>query len=199
MAEVEELLAKPEKPRTKKPNAEYIKTTPKEIPGKRITPEHFRNIKAEIIDFLDDGHSMSDAAKRFEFPYETLRRYIKDDPDVNDGNRIRVNHRVMSQSKVELPPMAPLPELTPGNEYRIVSGVHSGGFAADDCELLRYVRAVDAPHATGGKLYLFESGAGCIESFTEYQIRTCFGARIIHHGGATKTRLPKAKEGEEAA
>jgi hypothetical protein len=199
MAEVEAMFIKPTKPPTKKRKAEYLEKPIPEMPLKQTKQRmRFLEMKDEMQDFLDAGHGLTETAERFGFSYEALRSFFRREQEKEGAPLIRVNHRVMRQ-KVDLPPMVPLPVLIPGESYRLVSGVHSGGFAADDCEKMRFVREVKAPHATGGRLFMFESVGGCIESFTEYQIRTCFGAKIPHHGGATKAPSLLRMGREEAA
>lgn len=192
MAEVEAMFIKPTKPPTKKRKAEYLEKPIPEMPLKQTKQRmRFLEMKDEMQDFLDAGHGLTETAERFGFSYEALRSFFRREHEKEGAPLIRVNHRVMRQ-KIDLPPMVPLPDLIPGNKYRLISGVQSGGFAAEDCGKMRFLRVVDAAHVTGGKLYVFEGRGGWLETFTEYQLRTALASQRGRH---LKIMIPK----EEAA
>ena len=170
---------------------EWFENTKKRKPARRKptgTQIRFEELKGAIQAFLDDGNTMVAAAGRFGFNYEALRscfRRLREKED--EQPRLCVKPRVKREPKryeIQIPP--PLPKLVPGESYRIVSGVYSGGFGALDPGEMVFVKEVKAPHAVGGRLFMFTSVAGCIESFTAYQLQTCFGAKSTRESNRTK-------------
>ena len=69
----------------------------------------------------------------------------------------------------------------------------------DDCFASLVVRAWDKWCAVGGRLFMFTSVAGCIESFTAYQLQTCFGATSTRESNRTKITMGTTTGGGRAA
>lgn len=169
---------------------EWFEYTKKRKPARRKptgTQIRFQELKDKIQAFIDDGHTMIAAAGRFGFNYEALRSCFRRLREKEGLPPACVKPRVESERKrYEIPIPPPLPTLVPGESYRIVSGVYSGGFGVLDPGEMVFVREVKAPHAVGGRLFMFTSSVGCIESFTAYQLQTCFGATSTRESNRTK-------------
>lgn len=134
--------------------------------NKTAIRQKFEGLRDEIRAYIRDGHTKRAAADKFGFSATTLGKYLM-------GNEtLRVYHTVRSSEHLAFPRMARLPELIVGDTYKIISSA-SAGYCADDSASMEFVGVFAAPHATGGRLFLFRSTGGWLESYTEYQVRTC--------------------------